>query len=123
LGSGWARNGSVRDQSFERAIHRPRAFIDLDLAGRFEEPLVLLGIGCLVRAWRLAWHGRTISAKEEMMSGDVLEEADKRHIFRAAFDIASNMGLDLESAIDLARHLTRETLARAPTGPVAAAAD
>jgi hypothetical protein len=57
------------------------------------------------------------------MSRDVLAEADKRHIFRAAFEIAANMGLDLESTIDLARHLTRETLDRTATVLVAPAAD
>ena len=57
------------------------------------------------------------------MSRDVLAEADKRHIFRAAFEIAANMGLDLESTIDLARHLTRETLDRTATVLAAPAAD
>ena len=46
------------------------------------------------------------------MIPETLIETEKRRIFRAAFDIAASVGLDLDDAIDLARTLTAETLRR-----------
>jgi hypothetical protein len=59
------------DNPLERAIERLRAFINLDFAGYFDEPLELLGVIGL--GLRLAGHVSMIPEKEGLASGAAAE--------------------------------------------------
>jgi hypothetical protein len=55
------------------------------------------------------------------MEPDALSEMNEKRIFRAAYDIAASMESELDRAIDLARHLTVETLRYSSPKPTDAA--